>query len=342
MSDRLDGRCFLIRSNVRFSDNIKTVFYTIFCKIFKNLEHIMNSILRKAFAVFSIFFVALFLVNSESLAKTKKDKIKPEELITKHLESIGTSEARNAITSMMSVGRSKVVFKGRGTGTTEGLVVIASQAEKNMIGMKFRNPDYQYEAMGYDGEDFSVGYAKAGVRSTLGGFLRLNEKTFKSGILGGVLSTSWELLKYDKKRGRIKYKGTETIDGVELVKFEYNPRKGSDLDVMMFFDAQNFRHMRTEYKRVISSGLGRSVGANGRVNSRVDNSAQQSETRYKMVENFGDFKVVNGLNLPHQYNLYLEILTGNGSTAYDWKMSLQQFYFNQELGAEQFRVDNVQ
>ena len=106
------------------------------------------------------------------------------------------------ISSMTIAGSTKAVFKGRGTGETSGLVVLASQGKNNLIGMKFNTPDYPHEKMGYDGKDFTVGFVKPGERSALGDFMRNNDKTFEVGILGGVLSTSWEFLDYDPKRGK--------------------------------------------------------------------------------------------------------------------------------------------
>ena len=276
------------------------------------------------FSILSVFFIG-------AIAKTPAEKIKPEELVAKHLQSLGSAETLKSHKSFMTVGTSKAVFKGRGKGLAEGLVVLASQGEKNMIGMKFNNPDYQFETMGYDGSNFSVGFAKPGTRSPLGGFLRVNQKTFRNGLMGGVLTTSWELLNYDKKRGKLKYSGTKKVNGIKLLKFNYSPKKGSDLEVNLFFDPTTYRHVRTEYRRVITSKLG----------TGVDNSAQQSETRYRLVEKFGDFKPENGLTLPHSYGLYLEILTGSGSIAYDWTMNLKQFAFNQQYDVTQFRVGSI-
>ena len=106
-----------------------------------------------------------------------QEKVTLEVLLAKHLESIGTAKARSASKSMMIVGTSKAVFRGRGGGSTEGIVVLASQEEKNLIGMKFNNTDYPFEKMGYDGSEFSVGFVTPGVPSTLGQFLRINENS---------------------------------------------------------------------------------------------------------------------------------------------------------------------
>ena len=286
--------------------------------------------------ILSIFAISLF-ANPTSL---KKQKIKPKELIAKHLQSIGSEERRKSIKSIMAVGTSKAIFRGRGTGMSEGIVVLASQSEKNMIGMKFNNVDYQFEKMGYDGDVFSVGYAKTGKHSVLGGFLKLNQKTFKNGLLGGALTTSWELLNYNEKKGKLKYAGIKKVDSKKLYKFAYNMKKGSDLNVALFFDTETFRHVRTEYSRVITSSLGRATGTGrGVATSRVDNSAQQSEKRQRLVEEFGDFRAENGLTLPHSYEMYLELQTGNGTIRDRWTMNLQRFYFNQNIDAKEFRVD---
>lgn len=279
-----------------------------------------------------ILFSFFFIVAGSSpkvygIAISQDDKMPVSEFVVKHLDSIGTAEARKAVKSITIVGTNQAVFKGRGEGRAEGIVVLASQAEKSMIGMKFNNSDYPHEKLGFDGNNFTVDFVRPGEYTIFGQFLRINEKTFKSGILGGSLSTSWELFKYDENIGKLKSKGKTRIDGVELLRFDYNIKKGSDLDITLFFDASTYRHVRTEYKRVISGGQGLSV----------DTSSRQNETRYKMVEEFTDFRDENTLKLPHSYSINLELLTGTGTTSYKWTMNLQQFKFNQNLDVGDFK-----
>lgn len=279
---------------------------------------------------YSNLVVAILLVLAIAGNSFSQEKIDEVTLLEKHLDSIGSAEARKARKSTTVVGTTSAIFKGRGEGRADGIVVLASQGNMNMIGMKFNNADYQFEKMGFDGNSFSVGFVRPGAYSVLGNFLRVNEKTFKSGIMGGVLSASWELLDYSPEVGKLQARGKAKIEGVEALKFEYRPRKGSDLDINLFFDATTFRHIRTEYRRVISARQGLTV----------DTSSRQSETRYRMVEDFSDFKSEGGLMLPHKYSLNLEIITGNGTTAYSWEMNLQQFQFNQALDAKEFDMSN--
>ena len=278
-----------------------------------------------------LVIVFVFALSFTAETAVAQEKMKPEEIIAKHLESIGSAEARAAMKSVTAVGTSKATFFGRGGGVAEGISVVASKGGKYMVAMKFNNPEYQFEKMGYDTENFSVGYVSPGKRSVLGDFLLTNGKTFKRGIMSGALSTSWELLAFDETDARIKYAGLEKIDGKRYYKLDYNPKKGSDLRISLFFDPEVFRHVRTEYRRVISARQ----GAGG-----VDSSSRQSETRYKLVEDYYDFKEVNNLTLPHTYKIHMEILSGNGTASYEWLMNFQKFDFNTEIDDKEFKVDS--
>ena len=281
----------------------------------------------KDFACGTLLAVALF--NVSTVFGQGKDKLTPEALLESHLASIGTAEARQRLKSMTIVGTTVAVFKGRGEGRAEGIAVLASQGDKYMIGMKFNTPDYPHEKMGYDGSNFTVGFVRPGTYSVLGQFLRINERTFRSGLLGGVLSTSWELGGSEASRGKLKPKGKAKIEDTQVLKFAFEPKKGTDLDISMYFDPTTFRHLRTEYRRVIAAKQGLTV----------DTSSQQSETRYRLTEDFADFRGENGLTLPHKYVLSLEILSGSGTTSYTWTVDLQQFRFDQELDTSEFRMD---
>lgn len=283
-----------------------------------------------------IHFFRLFIFTSAAIfslltnLSAAGDKIKPEEIIAKHLESIGSSQARAAMKSVTIIGNSKVTFFGSGGGVAQGITVLASEGDKYLVAMKFNNSKYPFEKLGYDGDGFSVGFLRPGELSALGNFLRTNQTTFKRGLLSGALSTSWELLNFDEQDAKLKYAGTKKIDGKDLYKVEYNPKKGSDLNISLYFDSKTFYHVRTEYTRVIAARQG----------VTVDASAGQSEIRYKLVEEFSEFSEENKLTLPHTYRINMEILGGNGTTSYEWLMNLQKFNFNQPINAKDFKVDS--
>ena len=65
------------------------------------------------------------------------EKMKPEEVVAKHLESIGTPGARAAVRSRVVAGTSLATFRVRGVNQAQGRVVLASEGARNMVAMKF-------------------------------------------------------------------------------------------------------------------------------------------------------------------------------------------------------------
>ena len=256
-----------------------------------------------------------------------------EAVINKHLESIASSQARAGVTSRVVVGTSRAIIKGRtttGTGAIDGRVVIASLDNKVLLGMAFPSPDYTGEKFGFDGKKFTVGYLKPGVRSTLESFLLINGEVFKEGLMGGSLSSAWPLLNLTERKAKVEYSGTEKIGNMSVYKLKYSPSKGSDLDISLFFDTTTFQHVRTQYSRVGGSRL--SAGG-------IDSQAGQSAPRYKMTEDFSDFKKEGTLTLPHTYKLQLDLENANGTSIHKWEMSLNQFAFNEPIDESGFNVE---
>jgi hypothetical protein len=301
----------------------------------------LKSHTRRKFFTLSLLTAVLLTALSVTPISSADEKMKPEDIIAKHLDSIGTAQARAAIKSRTIVGITKASIKGRSSGSAEGIVVLASEGEKNMIGMKFATSDYPFEKMGYDGKNLSVGFIRPGTRSVLGTFLRLNETVFRRGLLGGTLSTSWPLLNMSQNDAKMEYSGLKKVGDKKLHAIKYSPKKGADMSITLFFDTDTYQHVRTEYKRLITASIGRNVAGGPANGPAVDNSANQSETRYTLVEEFADFRKEGDLTLPHTYKIHLDINSSTGgSTVYDWLLTLQQFNFNQPVDPTSFDVDS--
>ena len=283
------------------------------------------------FLVLSLIVWSFLLSSSINTSVRADEKLKPEEILAKHLDSIGSAEERALVKTRVILGVSKYVRRGPGGGQTEGRAVLASENEKYMFGMKFAVPGYDVESIGFDGKDLTVGWAAPGVRSLLEILFRNNESTFKHGLLSGTLTSSWPLLNLTDEKAKLKYSGTKKIDGANLHQVKYQPRKGSDMEVSLYFDAETFRHVRTEYTRVNSANIG---------SGGVDSSAGQTERRYKLVETFGDFRKEGSLTLPHTYAMKLEITGGNSREVIDeWTLTLSDFVFNKPIDPKDFVVD---
>ncbi len=262
-------------------------------------------------------------------------KLAPEEIIAKHLDSIGSREKLTSVKNQLVLGDVELIIKGSSV-PVNGKIVIFSAATKNIWGMNLNSNDYPLDRFGYDGKDTRVGFTRPGVRSVLGGFIYSYTELLKEGLLGGTLTSSWALLNTDLRKPKLSYEGTKKIDGREAYVLSYSVKGGSDLDTKMYFDTKTYQHLRTEYNRIISARQG----------STVDNSAGQGEDRYRLIEKFSDFKKAGDLTLPTKYNLSYEysssaaIRTANNAARYfEWKFNITNFSYNQPADEQAFDID---
>ena len=288
----------------------------------------------KSFKWSTIYRVATMMLLLSCLSGAREaqaQKLKADEIIAKHLEAIGGMETLQSVSTRISRGTVVVTFKEPGTGQLGGRVVIASEGPKSMMAMAFDNAtNYPHERIGFDGKDVSGGYVHPGSRSSLGDFLLTHQVILKQGIWGGELSQAWMLLNPNRKV-KIEAAGTKKIGDRQTYQLKCYP-SGSDLKITMYFDAETFHHVRTEYERSVIAQMG----------GTPESSANQSETRYKLVEEFSDFKKEGGLTLPHAYKINLEITTGRaGAVKAQWDLSLSDFKFNQHLEPGSFDVGSM-
>jgi hypothetical protein len=272
--------------------------------------------------------VYLTLLPGGSAQSPKADKIKPEEVVARHLESIGTTRARAAVTTRIIAGTSQVIIRTPPPGQAVGKAVIASEGVKILFGMSFPTPVYPREQLGYNGNTFMAAFSTPGARSGLGSFLMLHDIIFKQGLMCGTLTTAWPLLDMESHHVQLEYGGTKKLNDELLYELKYLPRGNSDLKVALFFERETFRHVRTEYERTVSAPMGKVEYTN----------IQEREARYKMVEEFSLFKPEGGLTLPHIYTIKLSIDTINGTYFAEWTIKLTQFEFNQKIDQSAFNI----
>lgn len=256
-------------------------------------------------------------------------KLKADEIIAKHLDSIGTPEARAAAKSRMVVGEANVTFLSPRSPEASGRIVMASEANKMFMGITLDSPDYPRETFTFDGKDAKVGFTRLTQRSALGNFLKSNDNLLEDGLLGGVLSTGWLPLNMAANKGKIGGGGGKKIDGKETYSISYSPKGGGDVDITLYFDKETFRHVRTEYKRVESAPIGRTP----------NQSSGMTETRYKVVEDYSDFRDEKGLMMPHVYKMSYSV-EGGGNFQIAWVYTLTSFTPNPRLGPDSFDNNN--
>lgn len=265
---------------------------------------------------------------SPSRAGSDEDKITAEQIIAKHLDSIGTATARASITSRVILGKTVAVARIGGSGQTAGQAVLASRGNNSLVGMAFPLPNYPHEKIGYDGRKLTVAELTPGVRSELGKFFMAHEMPFREGLLTGTLSTAWPLLNLTSRKAVLKYDGTKKLQGIKMYVLRYETKNDSGLKTKLYFDAETFRHVRTEYEHRIIQQMATQAGV----------TQKQGDSITKLVEEFSDFKAVDGLTLPHSYKLQLSIEMLGRSILQDWTLTLSQFVANRTLDDKEFDV----
>lgn len=258
-------------------------------------------------------------------------KLTADEVVAKHLGSIGTAETRAGIQTIVMTGEATAKFLSQKDLLLKGRIVFASAGEKNFLGIGLNSNNYPGEQFVYDGKKSKVAFTQNGKRSSLGDFIQSNDLLLEDSLLSGVLSSSWVLSNLTAKKSKLSFEGIKKINGKEVYVLSYSRKGSGDLSISLFFDKETFRHVRTEYKRVTSAGIG----------SKPEDSSQLSEVRYKIAEDFSDFKEEKGLTLPHSYHiLYAEEgARSTGNLEVEWTFNLLEFAFNEKLDPGTFNTD---
>ena len=270
--------------------------------------------------------VLVVLALSPSLAV---DKLKPEELIAKHLDSLGTPEARARVESFIANGTVTMGgVVGAGAGELTGKVTILSTGGKMRVGMEFPSKSFPGDHYAFDGKDVTVSTIQAGTRSFVGAFLYQNPNLISEGLLSGALTTNWALLHVNTRKPRLSYAGIKKVKEVPLHALKYRPRKGADdLEITLYFDSENFRHMRSELRYEARNNIGDPA-----------RSAGQSDNVLVISEDFEKFEKVEGLTLPTIYRIEAN-LTGARTLVYRWVLVLNEFFLNKPMEPAYFKVN---
>src|SRR5215472_12386138 len=306
---------------------------------------LVNSCLRPGVPTMRIFrLAACLLLCLPLILPAGAADLKPEEIVAKHLDSIGTSSARAAKTRVVEGPVTYRILVG-GAGDLDGKSVLVSQDQKLHFMMKLNNNLYRGEQFIFDGDRDEISFSTANqTRSQFGEFVRVQDVVLREGLLGGVLSTAWPLYNLDSRKAKLSYEGMKKIDGKDLYQLRYKPKKSTDADILLYFDPTTFRHVETVYTIRVRAQLGNidpqtanavavpeksrknpdgtdlgdpvpplTGGVVGETNETA--TAHQQETRYRLEERFSDFEAFNGLTLPTHYTIQFSQELGNGKTA---------------------------
>jgi len=256
------------------------------------------------------------------------DKLSTEELVAKHLASIGSKEDIAASRTRIATGATQARLRLTNTPVElSGPAQIASDGDKFLLAMIFPANNYPYEKISFDGENLVIGVLTQGGRSVLGNFLSSQPSLLKHGLIGGVLSSAWPLFNLDHRDAKVSYAGMDKINGKPVHKLKYTPRNAGDLNINLYFDTNTFQHVRSQYDYVVSARQG----------AVAETSVSQHDNRFKLIEEFSDFQPTGKLLLPHTYAIELIVELPNRTQTLEWTISLQQFSFNEPIDPRAFK-----
>lgn len=261
--------------------------------------------------------LAVLVLIAAISGNAKEPKVTADAIISRHLDSIGSAEARAAAASRVSQG--KVVFAEiiQHSLRMEGAATLLSQGRKHRCEFQFRSPQYPGEQFVFDGSKGMVAMVDQTNRSRLGNFLFLQDEVLREGLFGGVLSTAWPLLNTQNTNPDLKYVGLKKVDGQQLYELSYIPRKRSesgDLQIHLYFDPQTYRHVLTVYAVTMLHG-----------NKTLSDPDQ---TTVIVEERFGDFEAADGLTLPRHWTIRYRVEPQTSTQEYEWDVALTQIGHN--------------
>jgi len=284
----------------------------------------MNRSIRQLAAPIVIIIATVFLCDPVS---AQDNKLTLEEVIARHLNSIGSAQARAVPKNRVVSGTLKLITRVGTVSNVEGQAAMASSGVKLRFSLAFPLAEYPGEQFGFDGSKVLVGHLPSGKRSALSLYLDQQNAPLREGLLGGTLSSAWALLRIDQLKPKLEYRGPKKIEGRELYEIGYRPQKGSpDLKITLYFDAATFRHVRTHYEFKVPARLG-----NG-----PNDSNRFQEDYYQLVEDFDDFRAVDGLTVPYKYRIQLNVQASTGTILSDWNVAVGQVLHNQALDDQIF------
>jgi hypothetical protein len=295
-----------------------------------------------------IAMAALFFAPASPLLRAAD--MKPEDVVARHLDAIGTVAARAAAKSRIVQGTAQFKMRVGGSGNLQGTSALVSEGRKSVLMIKLANNDYYGEQFVTDGNKVSVSATTSNHRwSDFGEFVRSHDQIVLEGLLGGELTTAWALLNLAENKAKLNYDGEKKVDGRPAYQLTYHSKKRDDLTIRLYFDAETYRHVLTTYSITLASGLGGfapsisdQAGLTSPSNAPgadVTQSAKQKEIRYTIEEEFSDFKTAEGLTLPAKYVIHFTSELQNGTTnMYQWDVAADEVSNNKPLDPRNFQV----
>lgn len=272
--------------------------------------------------------IVLGLLVATRPAGSQDAKLKPEQLIARHLDSIAPAATLKELKTITTVGAAHVEYRVGGKVSFDGDGNLLSAGTSSRLALRFGAKEYPGEGFVSDGSKVLVTQISPDNRSQLGQFIFENDFLLKEGLLFGSLSSAWALHHVAAKQPRLEVTGIKSVNGRSLWEMKYTPKKGNPaIQTYLYFDSETFRHVRSQYRSEFVSPEFQNIDSNA------------LKSHYTLTEDFDDFSDVEGLTLPHSYKIDLVIDSRSKEFAGSWTYAVKQAVRNQVLDRQLFSVN---
>jgi len=273
-------------------------------------------------------FLCFWSVSSEVAADTDPTI---DEILKRHAKSVGSQADQKNINNRIAIGKSEFELN-LPAWRSEGKALFASDAQNSMLVSSFDLAEYPFEKVGLFRGKVEIPFVTPGSRSPMGNYLLLNDNILSEKLFGGVISTSWRMLNAYSIRERLRFAGRKKIASRETYVISFNARGNTSADsgIELYFDAKDYRHLRTVYHQKMPEKQFYRMGIFGN---------QEGENINTLVEDFDDFRSVGGLTLPHKYVVKLTLDGRAGTKEFRWTFKFDEYRIGQNFGEDFFNFD---
>ena len=229
---------------------------------------------------FPLLLLMILLTPLANVFGQAEQKLTADEIIDKHLAAIGGREALAKLKTRVAVGTI------RKESEPEGRLAVMSEPNKLSVFYGFRDFDLR---MVYDG---TTAFVRPAMGKQVANITDKYEQMLASGLMFNSLSL-YNLIALSKP-GELKLeaKGMKKVAGKPAFVVQLKPAKGQA--ARLFFDAENFMWIRTEYG---SASVSKELG--GFTNEVVNQGG--SETTVDFYINTSDFREIDGVKVPFKF-----------------------------------------
>ena len=254
-----------------------------------------------------------------------------EDVLKRHAQAVGSEGDQKKAGNRIAIGKSEFELT-LPSWRSSGKALFASDGQNMMLISSFDLAEYPYEKVGLFYGKVDIPFTTPGSRSPMGSYLLLNDNILSERLFGGAISVGWRMLDSAKVMDRLRFAGRKKIAGREAFVLRYNARGNTSADsgIDIYFDAKDFRHLRTEYRQKMPEKYFYRMGIFGN---------QEGENSNLLTEDFDDFRQVDKLNLPFKYTIKLVIDGRSGTKEFRWTFKFDEYRLGQNLGEDFFTFE---